>query len=84
MGVSERLRGFQQEVKVIAHEKTSVNPPAGALAGLAEAGEENEVILPRLEDSLSPVATGHDVVNGTGILEPQRPCHDRSRPSRGG
>jgi len=50
--------------------------PAGFLTALAQGLQKTEAILVILKDGIAPISSIHDMVNGTGILDPQLARHD--------
>jgi hypothetical protein len=45
-----------------------VHPPSGHLASLAQGVQKEAPVLLVMKDVLTAVATGHDVIEGTGEL----------------
>ena len=70
-----RLRGFQQQMEMVADQHPRMHLPAMTRARLAQPSHEHRVIFLGLEDPLAPVTTGHHVIDRSGILEPQGPSH---------
>lgn len=72
-----RLRGFDDEMKMVGHETPGMCLPAGFAAGLGEGFQEPHPILIVQKDGFAPVAPVHDVVNGPGILNAKFASHLR-------
>ena len=65
------LRHFRQQVEMVGHEHPDVHPPAATAAGFLQALVENEEVVGGFENRLAAAIAGHDVMDGTGILEAQ-------------
>ena len=63
------------EMKMISHEAPGPELPAGFVAGFAQSGQETAAILIIAEDGFAAVAAIHQVIDGSGKLDPQRPWH---------
>jgi hypothetical protein len=70
-------RGFDDEMKVIAHQAISMNLPTGFRARFAQRFEEQFTIGIAFEDVFTAVATIHHVVNGAFIFNAQFARHSR-------
>jgi len=55
-------------MKVVAHQTIRMHLPAGLFAGLPQRLKEPVAILVVLEDGVATVATVHNVIDRTGIL----------------
>src|SRR4026209_1667715 len=69
------LGRFGHQVKMIAHQTIGMDLPAGFLARLAQCFEEAVAVLIIAKDRFSPVATIHQVVDGTWKLNSQWSWH---------
>jgi len=70
-----RLRRFEQEVEMVAHEHPGMHPPAATPARLLQPFKKNQAVIIRLKDRLPAIATGHDMIHCSRILESQKPRH---------
>jgi hypothetical protein len=64
-----RLRSFQQQVEMVAHQHPGMHPPAVAFAGFAQTSEKSEVVCVGFENPFAAVTACHDVVNRARILD---------------
>jgi hypothetical protein len=60
---------------MVVHEAVSVDDEVIALVSSIQVEEESFAIPPGLEYGASGIAPTDDVVEGTGILDSERPCH---------
>jgi len=70
-----RLRGFQHEVKVLAHQAPGVELPARLAARFAQGVQESRAILVVALDRLGPDPAIHHMVNRPCILDAKRSGH---------
>ena len=69
------LRGFQQQVIMIAHETVAMTPPVIPITQLAQQLQERAEVLSIGVDTLPRIAPGGDVVQRARIFDAQRTCH---------
>jgi hypothetical protein len=62
-------------MEMMAHEAIRVDQPIGLHAGLVEGAEEQLVIHIVAEDGFASIPSIHDVVDRSGVLEPQLTSH---------
>ncbi len=77
-----RLRSFQDEVKMVAHEDVDVNLPAGFRASLAEPIKERVPVAIVEKDHLATIPATHHMVNRARIFNPQRARHAGAYPAK--
>jgi len=70
-----RLRGFNNQVEMIAHKTKGMNLPAGLGARLTERGDETLAIFIIKEDGFAPISTIHQVIEGTLVFYAQLAGH---------
>jgi hypothetical protein len=59
---------LEDEMKMIVHEAIGMNLPGGLGASFAQGFEKEETVFFIVEDGLAAVATAHDVIDGSRIL----------------
>ena len=69
------LRGLQKDMEMIAHERPRMNLPPMAQTNLAEPVEKRLMVVLGDKHGISPVATGHHMVNRTRILKARLSGH---------
>src|SRR5215218_3506838 len=72
------LRRLHHEVEVVGHQAIGMNLPTRLGTCFSQCGEEPLAIGVVLENSLSTVATVHDVIDRTRILDSQLAGHSGS------
>lgn len=70
------VRSFERQVIVVAHQEKRVNLPIGLLAGFSKGLDEVVPLDVAQEDVLALVATTHNVIDGTRILQARPPWHE--------
>jgi hypothetical protein len=60
---------------MISHQHPGMNPPSRPGAGLRYGFKEKAPVEVIVKDSLSSVATGHDMIERPYIFDPNSPCH---------
>ena len=70
------LRRLNDEMEVVGHEHPGGKTPAEAIDHRAEEAEEGLAVRVGAEDVFAFVAAGGDVVDGAGILDTKRTCHN--------
>src|SRR5215472_322341 len=65
------LRSFNQQMVMIVHQHVSMNAPPGLLAGFFERVEKAFPVGVVFVDGSALIASRHDMVGGTGILDAQ-------------
>ena len=75
-----RLRRLNHQVKVIGHQAEAMYLPAGLVTALTQRLQKPLPVLIILEDSLTAVATVHDVIDGTRIFHSQLARHCQNDP----
>ena len=64
-----RLRSLEDDVQVIGHDHKRVDVPGAANYRLAELFQEPIAVDVVAHDGLPPVAAGHDMIDGVGVLK---------------
>ncbi len=70
-----RLRRFEQEVEMLAHEHPGMYPPAATPASLFPPLQKNQAVIVGFKHHLPAIATGHDMIHRSRSLASQRPRH---------
>ena len=76
-------RGLDHQMKVIAHQAPGVDLPVGLPTGLAEGLKKKLAVFGGAEDGFAMVATVHDVIDGTRILNSEFSRHDQQVRGKG-
>ena len=70
-----RFRGFEHEMKVVAHQYISMDAPAGALASLPESRQKGPAVLVVSVNGFPPIPAVKHVVDGSGKFDAFfKPC----------
>ncbi len=64
---------------MVAHEHPGMHPPPAAAADLFQPFQENQAVVVGFKHRLPAIATGHQVIDRTRILESQRSWHGPSK-----
>ena len=70
-----RLRRFQQNMKVVAHQNIRMDNPARPFAHLPQGGQKQTPIFVRAENRLLAIPPVHHVIDGPRIFQSRFPCH---------
>ena len=73
------IRRLDQQMVMVVHEAVGVADPVIAFVDVLEGVQEVDPVLVALENGLSLIATGSDVVDCTGIFYAKRTSHNELR-----
>src|SRR6266478_8352235 len=62
------LRGFEHQMKVIAHQAIRMDLPAGLFTSLPERFKKALPVLVVIENGVAPVASAHQVIDRAAVL----------------
>src|SRR5665213_1827273 len=66
---------LHDQMEMVWHQAEGMHLPPCFLVGFRQGVEEEDAICIRFENGFAPVATIHDMIDGTGIFDSEFSCH---------